>query len=306
MANQAPLIEGIFPAMLTMFTAQGELDLAASADHADWLVNAGVQGLVVAGTSGEFIAMSLEERRALFAAIIEALSGRVPVYACTSAYSDQATIELTESVAELGAAGAVLLPPIYQKPPKPAIKDHFRAIRRHASLPLMYYDNPGYAGTVELNAWEVAELVGEGVFQSIKHTFASNAGIHDLRYLCPEEFRVFHGGFRTALEGLAGGAHGWISGFLNAFPERTVALYQAVCVENDLRRGQEIWNQIIPYTHLFYAPDGLGSAANDLAIWRYVLELRGRHGGSSRPPFYPLTAAQQATVRATFEAVEGG
>ncbi|MCY4106782.1 MAG: dihydrodipicolinate synthase family protein [Chloroflexi bacterium] len=304
MAQLAPRIEGIFPAMLTMFTASGELDLAASAEHADWLVKAGVQGLVLSGTSGEFIAMSMAERRALFAAVIERVAGRVPVYACTSAYGDRATIELTEAVEELGAAGAVLLPPIYQKPPKPAIIEHFRAIRRHTSLPLMYYDNPAYAGTVELNAWEVTELVKEGVFQSIKHTFASNAGIHDLRYLCPAEFRVFHGGFRTALEGLAGGAHGWISGFLNAFPERCVALHQTVCVENDLRRGQAIWQRIIPYTHLFYAPDGLGNAANDLAIWRHVLELRGRHGGDSRPPFYPLTDAQKETVRATFSQIE--
>lgn len=304
MANQAPPIQGIFPAMLTMFTAQGELDLLASADHADWLVSAGVHGLVVAGTSGEFIAMTLEERRELIAAIVEAVGGRVPVYACTSAYSDRASVELTEFAEEAGADGAVLLPPIYQKPPKPAIKEHFRAIRRCTSLPMMYYDNPAYAGTVELNAWDIAGLVEEGVFQSIKHTFASNAGIHDLRYLCADDFRVFHGGFRTALEGLAGGAHGWISGFLNAFPERTVALYEALCVENDLRRGQEIWRRIIPYTHLFYAPNGLGAAANDLSIWRCVLELSGRHGGYSRPPFYPLDKGQRETVCATFHSVE--
>ncbi len=304
MASAAPPIHGIFPAMLTMFTATGELDLPATADHADWLIGAGVHGLVVAGTSGEFIAMTTDERRALITAVVGAAAGRVPVYACTSAYSDRATIELTEFAEGSGVDGAVLLPPIYQKPPKTAIANHFRAIRRSTSLPLMYYDNPAYAGTVELNAWEVAALVEEGVFQSIKHTFASNAGIHDLRYLCPDQFRVFHGGFRTALEGLAAGAHGWISGFLNALPERAVALYNALCVSGDLRRGQEIWREIIPYTHLFYAPEGLGAAANDLAIWRCVLELRGRHGGYSRPPFYPLDEAQRAQVCATFRPTE--
>lgn len=305
MAEHSSRISGIFPALMTMFDEDGALDLAASADHADWLIRAGVHGLVVAGTSGEFIALSDEERRQLFREIIAAAAGRAPVYACASAYSDRATIALAEYAEAQGAAGVVVLPPIYQKPPKPAIMDHFRAIRQRISLPLMYYDNPGYAGSVELTAWDIAALVEEGVFQSVKHTFASNAGIHDLRFLCNDDFRVFHGGFRTALSGLAAGAHGWISGFLNAMPERAVALYEALCEDGNLPRGQEIWRAIIPYTHLYYAPDGLGKAANDLAIWRCVLRLRGRHGGFSRAPFYPLTPEQAAQVRAAYEATEG-
>jgi dihydrodipicolinate synthase/N-acetylneuraminate lyase len=80
-------------------------------------------------------------------------------------------------------------------------------------------------------------------------------------------------------------------------PAEAVALYQALCVDFDLKRGQEIWQQMIPFTHLFYAPTGLGAAANDLEIWRTFLNLSGQHGGYSRAPFYPLTESQREQVK---------
>ncbi|MBX3065093.1 MAG: dihydrodipicolinate synthase family protein [Anaerolineae bacterium] len=291
----SPPISGIFPAMLTMFTETGELDGEATQRHADWLISQGVHGLVVTGTSGEFIALTEQERRQVIKLVVQAVGKRVPVYAGTSFFTTQQTIELTNFAEAAGADGILLLPPYYMKPPKPAIIEYFRTVRRNSGLPIMYYNNPNYAGTVELNSWEIATLVADGVFQSTKNTFESPSGIHDLRYLCPESFRVFHGGFRTALEGLAAGAHGWVSGFLNAMPARAVELYQATCVDFDLKQAQTIWRDLIPFTHLFYAPNGLG-AVNDLAIWRAFLEMTGLHGGYSRPPFTPLDARQRSQL----------
>lgn len=297
MSVQAPPISGIFPAMMTMFTEDGTLDGAATQRHADWLISQGVHGLVVTGTSGEFIALNEDERRQVIKLVVEAVGGRVPVYAGTSAYTDRATIELTQYAESVGADGVILLPPYYMKPPKKAIVEHFRIVRRNHGLPMMLYNNPHYAGTVELTPWDIAALVDEGVFQSIKHTFESPAGIHDLRYLTSDTFRVFHGGFRTALEGLSAGAHGWVSGFLNAMPAKAVELYQVACVDFDLRRAQAVWQEMIPFTHLFYAPNGL-SGANDLSIWRAYLEMIGQHGGYSRPPFYPIDAGQREQLAA--------
>ena len=292
-----PPIAGIFPAMLTMFTENGDLDGPATQQHADWLIRQGVHGLVVTGTSGEFIALTDQERREVVRLIVEVVNKRVPVYAGTSCYSDRQTIDMTNYAEQVGADGIILLPPYYMKPPKPAIVRHFRTVRQHTGLPMMYYNNPHYAGTVELSPWDIAELVADGVFQSIKHTFESPAGIHDLHYLCPESFRIFHGGFRTALEGLAAGAHGWVSGFLNAMPAKAVDLYQAACVDFDLKRAQTIWRDMIPFTHLFYAPNGL-TGANDLSIWRAFLKMIGQHGGYSRPPFYPITERQREQLAA--------
>jgi 4-hydroxy-tetrahydrodipicolinate synthase len=292
MTVQSQPISGIFPAMLTMFTENGDLDGDATQHHADWLISQGVHGLVITGTSGEFVALTEQERRQVIELVVQAAGKRIPVYAGTSFYTTQQTIELTTFAETAGVDGVLLLPPYYMKPPKPAIVEHFRTVRRHTSLPMMYYNNPGYAGTVELSSWDIAGLVAEGIFQSTKNTFESPSGIHDLRYLCPDSFRVFHGGFRTALEGLSAGAHGWVSGFLNAMPAKAVELYRAACVDFDLKRAQDIWREMIPFTHLFYAPDGL-SGVNDLAIWRAFLDMTGQHGGYSRPPFYPLDKQQR-------------
>src|SRR5258708_15505835 len=94
MVVQSPAISGIFPAMLTMFTENGDLDSEATQRHADWLISQGVHGLVITGTSGEFVALTEQERRQVIDLVVQAVGKRVPVYAGTSLYSTQQTIEL--------------------------------------------------------------------------------------------------------------------------------------------------------------------------------------------------------------------
>lgn len=294
----SPPIQGVFPAALTMFNSDGDLDLDATARHADYLIDQGVHGLVVTGTSGEFIALTENERLQVIDSVVKAAAGRVPVYAGTGHYSTSLTIELTQGAEELGADGAIVILPYYQKPPKSAVFEHFRLLRKETGLPLMLYNNPVYAGLPEFTPWDVKRLVDEGIIQSIKSTFDTPAPVHDLRLLCPEDFRIFYGSFRSALEGLLGGADGWVSGILNAVPAEAVALYEA-CAAGDVPTARQHWNQILPLVHLFVNKE-LGDA-NDLAIWRTVLEVRGQHGGHSRAPFFPLNREQRNKVVTTLQ-----
>jgi len=291
----SPAIGGVWPAVMTMFDAAGEIDEASTARHVDYLVRSGVHGLVATGTSGEFIAMENEERLRVIRVILEAAAGRVPVYAGTGHYSTRHAIALTQAAERLGASGAIVILPYFQKPPKTSVLSHYRAIRAATGLPIMLYNNPANSACVELTSRDVAALADEGVVQSVKATFESCVPVHDLLSLCGERLRVFYGSFQSPLEALLGGAHGWISGFLNFLTVDCVALY-AACSRGDVGEARRIWGRLLPFKQLF--THQLLGPVNDLDIYRAGLELLGEHGGRSRLPFEPLTQQQRETLAA--------
>ena len=120
----------------------------------------------------------------------------------------------------------------------------------------------------------------------VKSTYGTVEPIHDLSYLLGDRIAIFYGSFLAGFEGLCAGAHGWISGLLNVATKPAKALYQAVAIENDARRGLQIWKRILPLVHL-YTHQQIGPVS-DLAIYRSILTLWGREGGFSRDPFFPL------------------
>ena len=282
---------GIFPALLTMFDAAGNLDEVATWNHADWLVRQGVHGLIAAGTSGEFIALDDDERQQVIKIVIDAAQGRVPVLASTGYYSTRKTIETTQWAQAAGADGALVVLPYYQRPPRQSVMEHYRMVRRYTEIPILAYNIPTNSACAELTPWDLAQLFDEGVIQGVKSTFSSTAQVSDLSVLCPTEFRIFYGSFRCGLQAFVAGAHGWISGFLNFMPAEAVKLYEACAVHQDLDEARGIWRRMVPFVHLYVQP-GHGPL-NDLALWRAGLDLRGQHGGYSRAPFSPLTDEQR-------------
>ncbi len=114
MAFDLTRFHGIFPAALTMFDANGNLDEAATAEHWQWLIDEGADGLVVCGTSGEFIALQPDEQRRLYALAVQTAKGRVPVVAGTGHYTTQLTIEQTRAARDVGADAAIVILPYYQ------------------------------------------------------------------------------------------------------------------------------------------------------------------------------------------------
>jgi 4-hydroxy-tetrahydrodipicolinate synthase len=284
-------LKGIFPAALTMFTAGGDLDEKATWNHADWLIRQGVHGLVAAGTSGEFISLDDIERRRVIEIIVDAAKGRVPVLAGTGYFSTRKTIETTQWAESAGADGALIILPYYQRPPKPAVMEHYRLIRQNTNLPVWVYNNPGNSACEEIKPWEMAKLAQSGVIQGVKSTMPSTTPVVDMKVLCPPEFKVFYGSFMAALEGLVAGADGWISGILNFLPAEGVELFNAIKKPSGLAKARQVWYRIVPFVQLFFHPQY--GPVNDLAIWRAGLNLRGLYGGFSRSPFFPLNQDQQ-------------
>jgi len=291
---------GIFPAALTMFDKENRLDEAATAKHWEWLIDKQhADGLVIAGTSGEFIAMDSEERKQVFRLARDVVRGRVPVIYGSGHYSTKITIELSEEAEKCGADAVIVILPYFQKPTKTAVIEHFRRVRKAVNVPVMLYNNPGNSACVDFNPAEVRDLVNEDVVHMVKSTYGTVEPIHDLSYLLDDRIAIFYGSFLAGFEGLCAGAHGWISGLLNVATGPARELYKAVVVDNDVQRGLKIWKRILPLVHS-YTYQQIGPVS-DLAIYRSILNLWGLEGGYSRDPFFPLDQVQVEKLRGILE-----
>jgi dihydrodipicolinate synthase/N-acetylneuraminate lyase len=283
---------GIYPAALTMFDRHGALDCDAFAAHLDHLVVSGAHGVVVAGTSGEFVSLTEAERRQVIEIAVATVAGRIPVVAGTGFSSTSATLALTQVADDLGADGVIVILPYFVIPTVAEIMEHFRALRRVTSLPIMVYNNPRNSAAPPLSSADLAVLYADGVVQAVKSTFPTVHQVHELRHATDDDFRVFYGSFVAPLEGFTAGAHGWISGILNVAVTEALELWQAVAVDRDLDAAQRAMAKILPLKYL-YTQSILG-AASDLVIYRALLDLRGQHGGHSRAPLAGLRPDQRA------------
>jgi 4-hydroxy-tetrahydrodipicolinate synthase len=287
---------GIFPAALTMFDKDNRLDEEATARHWEWLIEKQrVDGLVIAGTSGEFIAMESEERKRIFCVARDVVRGRVPVIYGSGHYSTKISIELSEEAQKCGADGIIVILPYFQKPPKAAVIEHYRRIRKAVDLPLMLYNNPHNSACVDFSPSEIAKLADEDVFHMVKSTYGTVEPVHDLSYLLGDKIAIFYGSFIAGYEGLCAGAHGWISGILNVAAKAARDLYKTTVVDHNPERGFRIWKRILPLVHL-YTHQQIGPVS-DLAIYRAMLNLWGLEGGYSRDPFFPLDRDQVEKLR---------
>lgn len=291
---------GIFPAALTMFDKDNQLDEDATAKHWDWLIEKQhVDGLVIAGTSGEFIAMESEERKRVFRLARDVVRGRVPVIYGSGHYSTKISIELSVEAKNCGADAIIVILPYFQKPSKPAVIEHYRRIRRSVNLPLMLYNNPHNSACVDFSPTEIAKLADEDVFHMVKSTYGTVEPVHDLSYLLGDRIAIFYGSFIAGYEGLCAGAHGWISGILNVAAKAAKQLYEAVAINHDAALGLRIWKRILPLVHL-YTHQQIGPVS-DLAIYRSMLNLWGLEGGYSRDPFFPLSRDQVEKLQKILE-----
>src|SRR5438094_1344471 len=140
------MFEGLTVAMVTPFR-RSELDLEGTARIVEFMLDGGVECLVVSGSTGEAATCTVEERRTLWRFVRERVGGRVPVVAGTGNNSTAESITLTRLAEEIGLDGAMLVTPFYNKPTPKGQIAHFTAVARATRLPLILYNVPSRTGT---------------------------------------------------------------------------------------------------------------------------------------------------------------
>ena len=287
--SEYPKPKGIYAPTVTAFNADESLHEKGTRAFIRYLLDAGVHGLAPMGSAGEFFALTDEERMRSMEWILDEVNGQVPVYAGTGHYSTRTTIKLSQHALKNGANGVLIMPPYLLRPPKQDVLDHFRRVREAVPLPIMIYDVPILAG-VEITPQEILLLAKEDVIHSVKWSHLEVSRIHDTRLLCGPDFGVFVGIDLIAMEGLAVGGDGYISGLPMMVPRLARRLFETIHDQQDLAAGQSLWNRLLPLVQFEYR--ALATDAGQphwLAVCREAALLRGIPVGVSRLPLRPLS-----------------
>ena len=201
----------VVTAMVTPFAPDGSVDLALAGRLADHLVRHGSDGLVLCGTTGESPTLSWAEQHALFAAVKEAVGGRAALLAGSGSNCTAEAVEATAEAAALGADGALVVVPYYNRPPQEGLEAHFRAVAAAApGLPLMLYNIPGRTGC-SLDPETSARLLDLPNVVAYKAASGTTEEVSSLRLLCGERLAIYSGDDALTLPMLAVGAVGVVS-----------------------------------------------------------------------------------------------
>lgn len=281
--------------MVTPFSADGALDLALAARLAAHLVNQGSDGLVVCGTTGESPTLSWAEQHALFATVKGALAGRAKLIAGSGSNCTAEAVEATREAAALGADGALVVVPYYNKPPQEGLEAHFRAVAAAApELPLMLYNIPGRTGT-SLEAATVARLLDCPNVVSFKAASGSTEEVSALRASCGDRLAIYCGDDALTLPMLAVGAVGVVSVASHLAGPQISALIRAF-FEGDQAQALALHEQLLPLCKALFC------TTNPIPV-KAALELCGWPVGAPRLPLLSANAAVRQRLSETLAAL---
>jgi len=287
----------VYSPTITAFEKDESVSLSGTRAFVRFLLSQGVNGLVPLGSSGEPLALTMDERKAVLDAVMAEAGGKVPVMAGIVEYSTRAAIEFGLYAKSAGCKGLMVMPPYGFRPPKRDVFNHFRRVREAVGLPVMLYNVPGTSG-IDFMPEEIQQLAEEGVVQSVKWSTAEAGRVRDTMFLCGPSFTVFVGNDLIAFEGLAVGAHGWISCLPMIVPGRAVKLYKLLAVEKNLSAARELFYPLVPLIRLVFRTASLPD--NDphwLAVTRESALLRGIPVGQSRMPLSAISREHAEELR---------
>lgn len=280
-----PITRGVICPTVTPLKPKGDINPEMIGPLVDFLIGKGVAGIYPLGSTGEGPLFTTEERKAVAAATVEAVDGRVPVIVHTGAMTTAETIALTRHAQIIGADAASVITPWYFLHGEEALEAHYRAVFEAVSgFPVWLYNLPRFANN-NLSAALVTRLARE-----YENCVGLKDSSGDLLTMCAVN-HLQGGRFNTAigpdnliLAGLALGLDCSVSGNSNHFPEIVVAIHEAFRA-GDLAAAQTLQKQ------LKAASDVIGSAGWLTAV-KGVLAARGLPVGGVRPPM--LRASDEA------------
>lgn len=290
-------MRGVFAAVPTPFTHDGAtLDLAKVKPLVDRLIDANVTGIVVTGTTGEFAMLTLEEHKAVIKAYVDAVGDRpLNVIAGYGACSTKGAVDMAKWCASTqGIDGIMVVPPFYEPLSFEGVQKFLKTISEACgTLDIVYYHLPSATG-VHLNAAELRKLAEIPQVRYLKDTSGNATAAID--HVCNAEANAatsggkrlvhFNGSDTFTFAALALGAEGVIWGVASIAPYESVALYQALVEEEDLKKAKEVWNKVLfPLAHLL-------ESVNYPAGVKAALQVLGMGVGPVREPNEGLEEGQ--------------
>ena len=275
--------EGVYPAMMTSFDEGGEINEPVMRDMVDFIIDRGAHGLFPVSTCGEFVYMSLEQRKQTMRIVFEQARGRVPVVSGIGATCPLKSIELAKYAKELGCEGVVLLAPYFFVRTQDIVEKYVEVVAQAVDIPLILYNipfftNPILPDTVE-KLGRIPNIVA--IKDSSGNTINLMNNIDQSRAVNPD-FHVLIGYEEGLFPALMAGAKGCFTASVGIIPEIMRDIYDCT-MRGDLERAREIQYSILGLIRLMKIPPfPLG--------FKVGMEARGFPMG---PPRHPLSDEQE-------------
>ena len=272
------MFHGTMTALVTPFL-DGNIDEEAFRAHLERQIEAGVDGVVPAGTTGEAATLSFDEHKQVIGITVDQVAGRVPVLAGTGSNNTAESIALTEAAKALGADAALLISPYYNKPSQEGIYQHYKAVADAVHLPQIVYNVPG-----RTNSNILPETVGR--LSHVSNIIAIKDATADMEQLmhtmaaCDGRLEFYSGDDATVMPFMALGGHGVISVVANIAPKTMKVLTEAMRAGDwdTARQAQFAMRQL---NHMLFVE------ANPIPV-KAACHMLGWCGDELRLPLLPL------------------
>ena len=287
-------LSGVYLPAVTPFDPEtGEVDIPAFQENLRRWGDFPINGVVLAGTTGEAVLVEEEERVALVRAAREVLNPAIRLTVGTGLESTRATLRLSRRVADEGAEAVLVQPPAYYKgamTPE-ALREHYVTVAEGSPIPVIVYQAPLRMSTLEFPTGLVAELSTHDNIVGIKDSRGKLDLVGELVEHCQEGFQVLVGSGALLYPGMEVGAVGGIVAVANMAPGPCGQVFQAFQAGRTSEAGR-IQQQIGPVHNEIVASVGVPGV-------KHALDLLGYRGGNPRPPILPLGEKGRASVRET-------
>ena len=289
-----PYFGRLLTAMVTPFNADGSVNYEKAADLAEWLINNGSDGLVVAGSTGEAATMSAEEKLELFRVVVNRINKRVPVIAGTGSNNTADSVKMTKMAEAMGVDGALIVGPYYNKPTQEGFYQHFAAVAQSTGLPIIVYNVPGRTAS-NISPAIVARLAAD--FENtvaIKEAAGNVAQVAELYSVLPEEFTIYSGDDGLILPFMSVGATGLISVLSNIGGGILQDVMQAY-EDGRVREAAKLNARMVPLANAMFIE------TNPIPVKAAVTLVTGIDAGQPRLPLTPMEPANKAKMVAVLQ-----
>lgn len=288
MPTKGEQFAGVSVALVTPFK-NGEVDYPALKKLVDWHIEQGTDGLVPVGTTGEAPTLSHEEHEKVIAAVVEQASKRIKIMAGTGSNSTREAIRLTKFAKQVGANGALMVGPYYNKPTQEGYYQHFKAVAEAVDLPIVLYNIPGRTGSNILPE-TICRLAELKTIVAIKEATGSLDQASQIA--CGSNLTILSGDDSLTLPLMSIGGRGIVSVVGNIVPRDLQALVRAFD-KGDLQTAQTWHRKLFPLCR-----DLLGVATNPIPV-KTAMKLLKRDSGEFRLPMCALDSTAEGKIRKT-------
>lgn len=222
-----PTWTGVYPAITTKFNEEGKLDLNLFMRNLQAQIDAGINGVVIAGSLGEASTITEAEKECLVKETVAAFGSTIPVILNIAEGATAEAVRQSKLAEQWGANGLMLLPPMRYKSDNRETLYHFDQVAKNTSLPIMIYNNPvDYKIDTTPDMFE--QLLKHPTIQAVKESTRDITNVTRLRNRFENRLKILCGVDTLAMEQLLMGADGWVAGLGCAFPAETVCIYRLV------------------------------------------------------------------------------